>query len=161
MLLATLLVILVSAWIYLKSRRPRNFPPGPPRLPWIGSLPFIMTRNPGEKPSFMRGLLLQVSWNSSWSGFELGTQALFLSRGTFEKMPRHWDNALIILLANKNMSLGCKATAAQVVIPDEADDTVCILRGKVLVYQNSSPLCYVWLQFYQDVPAYLIVIDAV
>ena len=61
MFLATLFVVLLSAWLYLKSRRPKNFPPGPPRLPWIGSLPFIMSKNPGEKPSFMKGLLQQVS----------------------------------------------------------------------------------------------------
>jgi hypothetical protein len=28
-------------WLFLRTRKPKNFPPGPPRLPVVGSFPFI------------------------------------------------------------------------------------------------------------------------
>jgi hypothetical protein len=53
-----LVALLLAAWFFLRSRKPNNFPPGPPRLPVIGSLPYIVTSGP--KPSLMRGLIEQV-----------------------------------------------------------------------------------------------------
>lgn len=35
----TLLVLLLT-WMYFTFRRPKNFPPGPPALPIVGTLPF-------------------------------------------------------------------------------------------------------------------------
>jgi hypothetical protein len=28
-------------WLFLRTRKPKKFPPGPPRLPILGSLPFF------------------------------------------------------------------------------------------------------------------------
>ncbi|KAG8234638.1 hypothetical protein J437_LFUL019633 [Ladona fulva] len=39
--LVAILVVLLVYWVFSK---PNNFPPGPPRLPLVGSLPFINTR---------------------------------------------------------------------------------------------------------------------
>ncbi len=41
---AVLFVLLIS-WIYKKIQKPRNFPPGPPRLPLLGSVPFLSGAN--------------------------------------------------------------------------------------------------------------------
>lgn len=35
------LAIVVVAWFYRNTQKPANFPPGPPRLPLLGSLPFM------------------------------------------------------------------------------------------------------------------------
>ena len=32
---------IIVGFLYYRSRRPHGFPPGPPALPWIGSLPFM------------------------------------------------------------------------------------------------------------------------
>ena len=48
MSLASILVtglILIITWCLWKStRKPQNFPPGPPRYPFLGSIPFLMSR---------------------------------------------------------------------------------------------------------------------
>jgi hypothetical protein len=41
MYLYVILFTLIAYWIYLRTRKPAKFPPGPPRLPVLGSLPFI------------------------------------------------------------------------------------------------------------------------
>ena len=35
----------VIGFLYYHSRRPHGFPPGPPALPWVGSIPFAMSDN--------------------------------------------------------------------------------------------------------------------
>ena len=42
----TLFFLLVT-YLYFSTRRPKNFPPGPPAFPIIGSLPYIST-DPNE-----------------------------------------------------------------------------------------------------------------
>ena len=37
-------IVVLLTYVYLASRRPRGFPPGPPVLPIVGSLPFWSTR---------------------------------------------------------------------------------------------------------------------
>ena len=32
--------VVVMGILYYHSRRPHGFPPGPPALPWVGSIPF-------------------------------------------------------------------------------------------------------------------------
>ena len=53
-MIAALLILLT----YKGTKKPKCFPPGPPRLPVIGSLPYIITRSdPSEPPSLMTGIL--------------------------------------------------------------------------------------------------------
>nr|APH81384.1 cytochrome P450 CYP3075C1 [Tigriopus kingsejongensis] len=40
-MLHILVPLLVTIWMFWSSRKPQNYPPGPPRLPVIGSLPYI------------------------------------------------------------------------------------------------------------------------
>ena len=42
-----LLLILLLTYVYFTTRRPKNFPPGPPVWPIIGSIPFL-SFNPDE-----------------------------------------------------------------------------------------------------------------
>lgn len=51
-------VVLLSYWLFTKTRKAKNFPPGPPRLPFLGSFPFL--RGSGPKPSLVVGLTEQV-----------------------------------------------------------------------------------------------------
>ena len=37
------LFLLLATYVYFSTRRPKNFPPGPPAFPIIGSLPYIST----------------------------------------------------------------------------------------------------------------------
>ena len=52
------IIALLILLIYKATKKPKSFPPGPPRLPIIGSLPYIMSRSePSEPPSLMTGIL--------------------------------------------------------------------------------------------------------
>ena len=64
LIIAALLILLT----YKGTKKPKRFPPGPPRLPVIGSLPYIITkRDPSEPPSLMTGILqgLEITSNVS------------------------------------------------------------------------------------------------
>jgi hypothetical protein len=50
------LCILLLAWTYLRTRKPKNFPPGPP--PIVGSITYMM--GSGNKPSLLLGITDQV-----------------------------------------------------------------------------------------------------
>jgi len=52
-------VAILSFWFYTKTRKPKDFPPGPTRLPFLGSFPYL--KGSGPKPSLLRGLTEQVS----------------------------------------------------------------------------------------------------
>ena len=71
-ILILIIVALVAYLIYKGTKKPQKFPPGPPRLPIIGSLPFIATKS---KPSEPRSLL---------TGIREGTTTLSL-RSIFHK----------------------------------------------------------------------------
>ena len=52
------IIALLILLIYKATKKPKSFPPGPPRLPIIGSLPYIMSRSdPSEPPSLMTGII--------------------------------------------------------------------------------------------------------
>jgi hypothetical protein len=38
-------MVLLAFWCYKRCQKPLNFPPGPPRLPILGSVPFLPTNN--------------------------------------------------------------------------------------------------------------------
>ena len=71
LIIAALLILLT----YKGTKKPKCFPPGPPRLPVIGSLPYILTRSdPSEPPSLMTGILqgLRITSNVSSNNMMLG-----------------------------------------------------------------------------------------
>ena len=56
---SSFLLALFLVWIvFLSTRKPKSFPPGPPRLPLIGSIPYL--RGSGKKSSLLRGITEQV-----------------------------------------------------------------------------------------------------
>lgn len=45
-----IVVILLGVWTYVKGiKKPHNFPPGPPRLPLLGSIPFLKGATTNDK----------------------------------------------------------------------------------------------------------------
>ena len=51
-------IALLILLTYKGTQKPKRFPPGPPRLPIIGSLPYIMSKSdPSEPPSLMTGII--------------------------------------------------------------------------------------------------------
>ena len=54
-------------WLYQRTRKPKKFPPGPPRLPVLGSLPFI-----GVKGSFVQTMKYAADKYGPVSGIFLG-----------------------------------------------------------------------------------------
>ena len=69
------LIVIFCIWYYTNSKVPSHFPPGPPRYPLIGSLPFMMRRgrNATQK-SLMLGILHNVSKYGNIVGFYLGSK---------------------------------------------------------------------------------------
>ena len=59
------LFILLATFIYFSSRRPKNFPPGPPAYPIIGSLPYIST-DPNEYINSFREVHEKI-WKHHWA----------------------------------------------------------------------------------------------
>ena len=48
---------IIMIYMYKCTKKPHRFPPGPPRFPMIGSLPFIATKtNPTEPRSLLSGM---------------------------------------------------------------------------------------------------------
>jgi len=53
-------LVIFSYWLFGKMKKPKDFPPGPARLPFVGSFPFLT--GSGPKPSLLRGLTEQVKF---------------------------------------------------------------------------------------------------
>ena len=78
MILWVVFVVLVAVWIYKATRKPENFPPGPPRLPFVGGLPYMM--GSGDQPSLLAGLEQNVKKFGPVFGFYFGqTPAVVLA----------------------------------------------------------------------------------
>ena len=58
------LLVLLATFVYFSSRRPKNFPPGPPAYPIIGSLPYIST-DPNENINSFREMHEKI-WKYHW-----------------------------------------------------------------------------------------------
>ena len=54
--------ILILVWTYVRTRKPKNFPPGPPRLPIVGSITYMM--GSGNTPSILLGITDQVKYET-------------------------------------------------------------------------------------------------
>ncbi len=68
-----ILIILVLVWIVRGTHRPELFPPGPPRLPLIGSLLCMHMQGTSNSPSLLHSF--QDAWKKYGSvvGFYLGS----------------------------------------------------------------------------------------
>ena len=57
MVLIWFIVLFLVLLIYKATRKPKNFPPGPPRLPVVGSLPYMGVQSkPSEPKSLLTGI---------------------------------------------------------------------------------------------------------
>ena len=78
MFLWIVFVVLVAVWLFKATRKPDNFPPGPPRLPLVGGLPFMI--GSGDQPSLLAGLEQNVKKFGTVFGFYFGrTPAVVLA----------------------------------------------------------------------------------
>ena len=71
MLIIVSVLALLLLLIYKSTTKPKSFPPGPPRLPIIGSLPYIAVRNkPDDPPSVLTGTLKGKMYETLKSGIK-------------------------------------------------------------------------------------------
>ena len=57
MVLIWFLILLIVLLICKGTRKPKRFPPGPPRLPVVGSLPYMAAQSkPTEPKSLLTGI---------------------------------------------------------------------------------------------------------
>ena len=78
MILFVVLTLLLVFWLVTLTRKPKNFPPGPPRLPFIGGLPYLL--GSGGQPSFLHGLEENIEKYGPVFGFYFGqTPAVVIS----------------------------------------------------------------------------------
>lgn len=70
MILIAIFVVVLSVWLYQMTRKPENFPPGPPRLPLVGGIPYMM--GSANRPSLLAGLEQNVKKYGSVFGFYFG-----------------------------------------------------------------------------------------
>lgn len=73
-LLIAILLWIAYQWLLKETRRPNRFPPGPPRYPIVGSLPFIMKQRGGQEPTLLSGVTACFEKYGSIVGFWLAKQ---------------------------------------------------------------------------------------
>ena len=57
-ILLLIILVLIFFILYSGTKKPKHFPPGPPRLPVVGSLPYMVVKNkPSEPGSLLTGAL--------------------------------------------------------------------------------------------------------
>ena len=69
MFLYFVLAALAAYWFYLNSRKPEKFPAGPPKLPVVGSMPFM-----GRHGSFLHVVKNAVEKYGPVTGFFMGSK---------------------------------------------------------------------------------------
>ena len=75
LVLVTVILVLFTFWWYSNTTKPENFPPGPPRYPLIGSLPFMLRKgNQRTEKSFMHGILHNIERYGKLVGFYMGSK---------------------------------------------------------------------------------------
>jgi len=67
--LITILVALIVVYLFMKTMKPKRFPPGPPRLPYAGGIPFV-----AKDKSLMQTLRKLVDNYGPLSGVFLGNK---------------------------------------------------------------------------------------
>ncbi len=67
--LITTVIILFLIWVYKRTQKPEAFPPGPPRVPVLGSVPFLKGK------SFLHIMVDLKKRFGSLYGLYLGNQA--------------------------------------------------------------------------------------
>jgi cytochrome P450 len=73
-LFLSVLIVLLFVWFYQRTQKPKEFPPGPPRWPIVGSLPYIS----GKHHNLLLGLRSQVQKFGSVLGYYIGTTPIVL-----------------------------------------------------------------------------------
>ena len=72
--IATVFVVLFAVWFYQRTQKPKDYPPGPPRWPVVGSLPYIS----GKHQNLLLGLRNIVKKYGSVVGYHIGTTPIVL-----------------------------------------------------------------------------------
>ena len=74
LLFSSALIVLFVIWFFKRTQKPTGFPPGPPRWPILGSLPYIS----GKHNNLLLGLRSQVEKFGSVLGYYIGTTPIVL-----------------------------------------------------------------------------------
>jgi len=72
--LVSALVLVFLIWFYKRTQKPKRFPPGPPRWPIVGSLPYIS----GKHNNLLLGLRAPVKKFGPILGYYIGTTPIVL-----------------------------------------------------------------------------------
>ena len=78
-LLTSIFGLLLLLWTVIRSKKPKNFPPGPLKLPVVGSIPFI--QGSGATPSLILGISKQVK-QTPQNGVSLSLENYWPPRNT-------------------------------------------------------------------------------
>ena len=73
-LISIVFVMVLCVWLYKRTQKSTNFPPGPPRLPVVGSLPYIT----GKQQNLLLGLRDMVSKYGPVVGYYIGSTPIVL-----------------------------------------------------------------------------------
>ena len=86
LIFGSVLIILFTLWYYVNTKKPDKFPPGPPRYPLIGSLPFMLRKGSSRtEKSFMHGILHNIEQYGKVVGFYMGSKK-FVVIGDYDIM---------------------------------------------------------------------------